>query len=148
MTEAPTYLPAGLPIPLPEPDGLSAPFWQGLKDQRILVQRCTRCGIWQWGPEWICHACHGFDLEWVGMEGKGQIYSWERIWHPVHPVLAEAGPYLVVLVEMTHGIRMLGNLLGDPLQEVRIGDNVTAVFEHHPQASPPYTLLQWQKAGG
>jgi hypothetical protein len=41
---------------------------------------------------------------------------------------------------------MLGNLLGDPRQEVTIGAPVEAVFEHHNDADPPFTLVQWRLA--
>jgi uncharacterized OB-fold protein len=55
----------------------------------------------------------------------------------------------VVLVELPEagGIRMVGNLLGNQTQEVRIGAEVEAVFEHHPDAEPPFTLVQWKLAG-
>ena len=58
-------------------------------------------------------------------------------------------PYLVVLVELPQAgdIRMVGNLLGDRQQEVRIGDDAEAVFEDHHDADPPFTLVQWQVAG-
>lgn len=140
------YLPAGLPIPVAEPDGLSAPYWQGLREGRLRVQRCPACQAWQFGPEWLCHRCHRFDPEWRDVEAKGLIHSWERVWHPSHPVLRRHGPYLAVLVELPHAgaVRMVGNLLGDPMQEVRIGAAVDGVFEHHPDAAPPYSLLQWR----
>jgi len=147
MTERTTaYLPDGLPIPVPDADGLSAPYWEGLKEGRIRVQRCNACNTWQWGPEWICHRCHAEDLAWEEVAGEGVIYSWERAWHPVHPALEGAGPYLVVLVELPRagGIRMIGNLLGDPQQVVRIGAEVVAAFEHHEEAKPPFSLLQWR----
>jgi uncharacterized OB-fold protein len=129
-----------------EPDGLSAPYWAGLREEKLLVQRCATCGCWQFGPEWICHQCHALDPEWVQIRASGRIYSWERCWHPVHPALKDHGPYLAVLVELPDagGVRVVGNLLGDPLQEVRIGAQVDGVWEHHAQASPPYTLLQWR----
>jgi len=38
----------------------------------------------------------------------------------------------------------VGNLLGDPEQDVVIGSGVEAVFEHHDDAEPAYTLLQWR----
>lgn len=141
-----TYLPPGLPIPVPEPDGLSRPYWSGLSENRLRVQRCGGCGTWQFGPEWICHHCHRFDPDWVEVAPRGRIYSWERVWHPVHPCLKGAGPYLVVLVELQQagGVRMLGNLLGDPMRQVVIGAEVEGVFEHHPQAEPSYTLMQWR----
>ena len=121
------YLPAGLPQPVPEPDGLDAPYWEGTLRGELRVQRCRACRAWQWGPEWICHACLSFDVGWETIDGHGTIYSWERVWHPVHPALKDAGPYVVVLVELPHAgsIRMIGNLLGDPHQAVTIGPEMT-----------------------
>jgi uncharacterized protein len=141
-----SYLPDGLPRPVPEPDGLSAPYWHGLREGRLLVQRCKNCETWQFGPEWICHHCHSFDLEWTEIEATGQIFSWERVWHPSHPALTSHGPYLVVLVELPHAgnVRMAGNLLGDAAQPVKIGFEVEGVFEHHEDAKPSYSLLQWK----
>jgi uncharacterized OB-fold protein len=129
-----------------ESDGLSRPYWEGARRNELWVQRCRACRAWQWGPEWICHACLSFDVGWEQADQRGSIYSWERAWHPVHPALKEAGPYVVVLVELpgAGGVRMIGNLLGDPHQDVRIGAAVQAVFEHHEDAEPPYTLVQWR----
>src|SRR4051812_2563261 len=100
MKRESSYLPAGLPVPVAEPDGLSAPYWAGLQLEKLLVQRCARCGGWQFGPEWICHQCHAFDPAWAEVPAEGRIYSWERVWHPVHPALKERCPYVAVLVEL------------------------------------------------
>jgi uncharacterized OB-fold protein len=147
MTEA--YLPDGLPIPVPEPNGLSAPYWEGLKREALMVQRNAKTGVYQFPPQWIAHDTQTFDVEWVEVEPKGVIYSWTRVWHAVHPALNDACPYVVVVIELTHAgnVRMLGNLLGDPRQEVVIGAKVECVFEHHPAAEPPFTLAQWRLAG-
>lgn len=141
-----SYLPSGLPIPVPETDGLSEPFWSGLRQNVLRVQRCDGCGRVQWGPEWICHHCHSFRLGWTEISPRGRIYSWERAWHPVHPALKGHGPYLVVLVEHEGGVRLLGNLLGPPGQDVVIGSPVEGVFEHHTHAEPPFSLLHWRLA--
>ena len=140
------YLPTGLPAPVAEPDGLDRPYWEGTRRAELWVQRCTRCHTWQWGPEWICYACLATDVGWTRVDARGVIYSWERAWHPVHPALKGHGPYIVVLVELPHagGIRMLGNLLGDPQQVVTIGAPVEAVFEAHDDAKVPFTLVQWK----
>jgi uncharacterized OB-fold protein len=140
------YLNPGLPAPLPDNDNLDKPYWDGTREGKLKIQRCRKTGKYQWGPEWLHHESLSYDLEWVEVEPKGVIYSWERVWHPVHPALKEQGPYLVVLVELPHAghVRMIGNLLGDPLQEVKIGSAVTAVFEPHDDAAKPYTLVQWQ----
>lgn len=147
MSDGP-YFPPGLPIPVPEPDGLSAPFWRGLGNGEIMLQRCVRCRTWQWGPEWICHQCHSFEVGWEAAEPHGEIYTAARVWHPVNPTLARAVPYWLVIVAMPSAgyVRLAGNLLGDPRQEVRIGARVDARFEHHLGANPPHTLLQWRLA--
>ena len=142
-----TYLPAGMPRPVPEADGLDAPYWEGTRASELRVQRCQSCHAFQWGPEWICHRCLGEDVEWVEVASRGRIYSWERAWHPVHPALRDHGPYIVVLVELPDAgsVRMIGNLLGDPTQDVPIGAPVEAVFEPHDDATPPFTLVQWRR---
>lgn len=146
-SEAATYLPAGLPAPGPSGDGLDAEYWAAVRRHELVVQRCGACQAFQFGPEWICHRCRSLDLGWQQVTGRGRIYSWERVWHPVHPALVQACPYLVVLVELPEAgnVRMVGNLLGDPMQTVEIGDAVEAVFEDHPAEG--FTLVQWRVAG-
>ena len=139
-----SYLLPGLPQPTPTE--LDGPFWKGLREEKVLIQQCNACNKFQWGPEWICHRCLSDDVAYCEVTGEGRIYSYERVWHPVHPALKEQGPYIVVLVELPDcdDVRLVGNLLGDPHQEVAIGAAVTAVFEHHGDAEPPFTLLHWQ----
>ena len=141
-TTTTSYMPAGMPLPAPMPDGLDAPFWEGARQHRLLVQRCHACGTFQFGPEWICHRCRSADVGWHACSGRGKVYACERVWHPVHPALKERVPYLVVLVELpdADNVRMVGNLLGDPQQEVRIGDDVEVVWEEHEDV----TLPQWR----
>ncbi len=140
------YLPEGLPAPAPLPDGLDAPYWEGTRAHELRVQECSACGTCQWGPEWICHKCLSSDFGWKTLEPRGRIYSWERVWHPVHPALVDTVPYVVVLVELpqAENIRMIGNLVGDPEQAVPIGAEVEAVFEDHADGDTPYTLVQWR----
>lgn len=149
MTTRPHYLPEGLPIPVAEPDGLSAPHWAALRRNELSIQCCKKCSTWQWGPEWICHACHSFDVAWKPVRPEGRIYSWTRVWHPTHDALANHGPYIVVVVELPHAgnVRVIGNLVGDVHQQVSIGAAVTGVFEHHNEADPAHSLLQWKVSG-
>lgn len=142
------YLPDGLPKPAPMNDNLDAPYWEGTAAHKLIIQKCSSCGKHQWGPEWICNHCNSFDLEWTEVAPKGRIYSYERVWHPVHPALKDHGPYIVVLVELpgADNVRMVGNLLGDPTADVPVGAEVEAVFEDHPGEELSYTLVQWQLA--
>ncbi len=141
-TSSTSYLPEGMPLPEPQPDGLDKAFWDGTREHRLLVQRCTACAGFQFGPEWICHHCRSEDVDWFECSGEGKVYAFERVWHPVHPALKDHGPYLVVLVELPDAgnVRLVGNLLGDPMQDVQIGDDVEVVWEIHDTV----TLPQWQ----
>ena len=143
---ASTYLPSGMPQPSPSIDGLDEPYYEATRRHELVVQRCNGCRGYQFGPEWICHRCHSFNLGWEKVSGRARIYSWERVWHPVHPALKNACPYVVVLVELADAdnVRMVGNLLGDPLQEIVIGSEVEAVFEDHAEG---FTLVQWRTVG-
>lgn len=144
-----SYLAPGLAQPTHQPDGLDRAYHEGVKANRLVLQRCNACNKFQWGPEWICHRCHSFDLGWADAPTEGVIYSYERVWHPVHPALKEQGPYVVVLVELpgADDVRLVGNLLGDPKAPVVIGAKVRAVFEHHTDVEKPFTLVQWERVG-
>ena len=135
----------GLRQPAPSNDGLDAPFWEGTRAHELRVQQCATCGVHQWGPEWMCHECNSMSLDWVTVDPVGKIYSWQRPHHPVHSALTDRGPYIIVLVELPHAsnIRMVGNLLGDPMQEIEIGASVSVVFEDR-EGDPDFTLVQWE----
>ena len=136
------YLP-GLAQPAPTRDGLDAPFWQGAREHRLVLQKCSACQRFQMPPEWICHRCHSFDLEWQAVSGVGEIFSWTRIHNANLPTLQDRVPYLAVVVQLPDAddVLLLGNLLGDGNQSVAIGDSVEVCFEDKDQA----TLVQWRR---
>jgi len=139
-----TYLPPGMPAPAATRDELDGEFWEAARRRELKVQLCRACGTFQFGPEWICHKCRSLDVEWRRVSGRGRVYTWERVWHPAHPALKEACPYLVVVVELPDAgnVRMVGNLLGDPMRDVEIDTEVEAVFEDHDEG---FTLVQWRR---
>jgi uncharacterized OB-fold protein len=136
------YLPVGLPAPKAQRDGMDADFWEALRRHELVVQRCNRCKTFQFGPEWICHKCQSGDLGWHRVSGRGRLYTWVRSWNPVHPALKQAGPFIIAVVELpdADNVRMVGNLLGDPMHDAPFDAEVEAVFEDHPEA----TLVQWK----
>lgn len=142
---APVF-PAGIPEPVPTPDGLDAAYWEAARRHELVAQRCVNCRGWQWSPEFLCHRCHSFELAFEPVPGDALIFSWQRVWHPVHPALGESCPYVVLLVELPEadGIRMVGNLVGDPEVEITIGARVEPAYEDHDDAEPPFTLIQWR----
>jgi uncharacterized OB-fold protein len=136
-------LPAGLPAPAAAPDGLDREFWEAARRHELVVQRCGACGAFQFGPEWICHRCRSTKMGWHRVSGRGRIYTWVRIWNPVHPALKSGCPYIALVVELPDAdqVRMVGNLVGDPMQEPAFDAEVEAVFEDHDEG---FTLVQWK----
>lgn len=130
----------------PAADGHDRPFWDGLADHELRLQRCNVCQAWIWGPQAICHSCHNFDIGWQTVEPIGTVYSWCRSWYPYIEELADKLPYVSVLVELDHadGRRILGMSADDPADTPRIGQRVVGSFEHHDGA--PWPLLRWRSA--
>jgi len=48
----------------------------------------------------------------VPISGRGKLYSWIVIQHPVDPRLATEVPFVVALVELEEGVRVIGRLVG------------------------------------
>lgn len=145
MSDARFCLPETYSIPVPMPDGTDKPYWDGTLDHELRIQKCSSCGQFQFPPDEICASCRHFELEWVPVVPKGHVFGWTRVWHGAGG-LKDAVPYLVALIELEDapGIRMLGNIVGDPGQEVRAGQAVEAVFEDHQRDGLRYTLVQWK----
>lgn len=119
--------------PLPIPDRFSAPFWEHARQERLAFQRCGACGRRQHPPGPICRTCHGTDLEFSPVSGRGTVYTYTVTHHAVVPGFAST-PYAVALIEMEEqeGLRMLANLRGVEAEDVRVGLEVTVLFEELP----------------
>jgi len=78
----------------------------------------------------LCPSCHGSRLAWIPAQGKGTIYSFTVVHHAAHPAFATRTPYLVALVTLAEGPRVVCNILDWPLNDVSIGMPVTLTFQH------------------
>jgi uncharacterized protein len=129
MTRAMPYLPADLPRIVPGCD--DAPWWEALRRHELVVQRCAACGVWRHPPSPVCAACHATDARFERVSGRGRVFSWTVVHHPVHPALADRVPYNVVLVELPDAgcVRLVTNLVDVAPDDVRVGLDVEVVFE-------------------
>ena len=129
----------GLPAPASYPTVWGRVL--GATRRHQLVCSAVECRIWQWTE----HICHTPSLS-SSMKGRTARRLLVEGLAPGAPGAERRRPYLTVLVELPQagGVRMVGNLLGDPLQAVVIGADVEAVFEDHDDADPPFTLVQWR----
>lgn len=114
--------------PLPEPTIDSQPYWDGLKEHRLLLQRCIRCKTIRHYPRPVCARCHSMECDWVDASGKGTIHSWTISHHAFHPGFEPELPYVQVTVDLEEDVRMQGRLVdGDP-GNLAIGTAVEVVF--------------------
>ncbi|MFI9767705.1 bifunctional MaoC family dehydratase N-terminal/OB-fold nucleic acid binding domain-containing protein [Streptomyces sp. NPDC052415] len=129
------------PRPRPVVDRDNAGFWEGVRQHRLLLQRCTACATPRhpWLPG--CNACGGLDWDTVEASGEGTVYSYVVMHHPPFPAFAP--PYAVALIELPEGVRMLGNVAGVPYDKVRIGLPVRVEFRAYDEE---LTLPVWRVA--
>jgi uncharacterized OB-fold protein len=116
--------------PLPKVTAVSAPFWDGLKNEKLLVQKCMSCGNVQHPAMPHCVSCWKEDLEWVEHSGTGEIYSYSVCHWPTIPAFKQDAPYVVAIIELQDGIRINSNIVDCKLDDLRVGMPVTAIFDH------------------
>ncbi len=94
----------------PEMDPDAAAWWDATRDQKLLVQRCRRCGHHQHYPRMVCLACGDADLSFVAASGRGTVYSFTVVYRP--PAPAFVPPYVIALVRLDEGPVMLTRIVG------------------------------------
>jgi uncharacterized OB-fold protein len=114
----------------------------------LTLQQCDDCGVVQHPPEEVCHACGGMVFSSKVVRPSGTVHSYTVVHHSVHPALDGFVPYTVVLVALDDepGVRVVGNLLDVPVDEVAIGMPVVATWEELAGEDGTVVLLpQWQR---
>ncbi len=124
--------------PAVSPD--TAFFWAGTAAGELRIQRCEGCGRLRHPPGPRCPACGAAKPGYQVAAGTGEVYSYVVHHHP--PVPGKQLPFVVALVTLTEGVRMVGALLGVPPDQVRIGLPVRAEFV---RVDDDLTLPAWRE---
>ncbi|MCA9509355.1 MAG: Zn-ribbon domain-containing OB-fold protein [Myxococcota bacterium] len=112
------------PAPNASRDG--AFFWEGCKRGVLLGQRCASCKRFRFPPRPMCPHCQSVEREEVELSGRATLYSWAK---PVHPPLPMFPPgYLIALVELEEGMRMLSNLCDVEPADIEVGMPLEVFF--------------------
>jgi uncharacterized OB-fold protein len=94
----------------PVADEDSAPFWQALREHRIILQKCCNCSEIRFPPMPGCPRCGSGDAEHVTASGQGRIYSWIVVRRPMGSITQDQVPCTIATVELDEGCRVLGRL--------------------------------------
>lgn len=129
--------------PSPRITSDTASFWARCNEGVLSFQRCTGCGQAQFYPGTICRSCQCDTLEWEDAAGHGELHSFTIVHRAPTPAFRGDVPYIVALVDMAEGFRMMANVVEAGPDEMRIGLPVRVVFEQRgadgqqiPQVTP------------
>ncbi|MBB2913982.1 hypothetical protein FHS43_005291 [Streptosporangium becharense] len=115
------------PYPLrPAVNADTAFFWEGAAVGELRVQRCADCGLLRHPPGPVCPSCRSAARTHVTASGRGEVYSY--VVHHNPPVPGLRTPFVVAVVELPEGVRIVGNVVDCPPAEVRIGMAVRVTY--------------------
>lgn len=112
------------PRPMPVATDATRPFWEAANEHRLVVQQCTGCGKRQYFPRAFCRHCLSDVLDWKACSGRGSIYTFTVNHRAANAHMADKTPYVVAIVSLDEGVRMMANVVDSPLDSVRIGARV------------------------
>lgn len=111
------------PAPAPEPE--AAEYWAAARQGRLVLQRCQACGHHQLYPRDRCLRCRA-PVSWVDASGRGTVYSYTVIRQNYSRPFRDWIPYVVALVDLAEGPRLMTNVVGCAPEDVHVGMAVRA----------------------
>lgn len=129
--------------PLPRVDEESRAWWEALARHELYVQDCGACGTRRLPPRALCPACLCGDTRWVRCTGRGTVYSATVTHQNQAPGFREELPYVLAVVELEEGPRLMTNVVGCAPDAVRIGMAVVVTFD---DVAPGVTLPRFRPA--
>jgi uncharacterized OB-fold protein len=117
--------------PLPVPDPVTQLYWDSLKAHAVRLQICGSCRQFIFYPRAFCPSCGSDDLNWEAISGKGVVHAFAIPHRHPNREFTANGPYVVALIELEEGARLLSNLVEvEPTPEaVRVGMAVEIVYD-------------------
>ncbi len=95
----------------PEPTPESAEYWAGLRRHELRIQRCRACERHYFYPRPFCPHCWSTDVEWDTVSGRATLESYVVSYRPA-PGFEERVPYVIAVVTLAEGPRMMSNVVG------------------------------------
>lgn len=129
--------------PLPAISSLNKPYWDGLKNRELRLQRCDECGAIWYPPSPLCPGCWSRKFTWTRLSGRGHVNSWVVFHQSYFRGYDDELPYNVAEVQLDEGPRVLTNLVGIANDRIRAGMPVEIVFD---EVTPETTLAKFKPA--
>jgi uncharacterized OB-fold protein len=133
------------PKPLPIVNPWARPFWDGANHGRLMIQRCDDCHRHVFYPRVACPYCFSERLAWVQAAGRGTVYSYTVVYNNAPSAFAPDVPYVVAVIHLTEGVRMLSNIVQCDLDGLRCDMPVEVTFE---RLNEEFTLPKFRPVPG
>lgn len=118
--------------PLPSPITPEAqPYWDGLKENKLMLPKCDDCGKPFFYPRVLCPNCHSRNISWMQASGRGKLYSFQIAHRSLNRAFKVELPCVMAMIELEEGPRVMSNLINiepDP-SVVKCDMPVEVVFE-------------------
>lgn len=115
------------PIPPITPD--TRAFWDGCAAGELRMQHCAACSAVQFPPRARCIACGAQRLDWRAIAPRGVVYSHTVVHRAPGAAFRDRVPYVVALVDLAPGARLMVNVVDCAPESVTIGMRVRIGFE-------------------
>ena len=116
------------PIPVVQP--WTEEFWKATKRETLLIQKCGECNSLIFYPRKYCPECWSSDLGWQEASGRAAVNTFTIMRDMVEPKFMPDLPYVLAMVDLEEGIRMMTRIVECDPEVVEIGLAVEVVFEH------------------
>jgi uncharacterized OB-fold protein len=130
-------------LPLPQPSGDNAPFYEAAQRGELRFQKCTACGTFRHYPRPVCPQCLSRMYTWELSSGRGTVYTWTIVRGPTLPAFESRLPYNVVDVLMDEGVHFVSEVLDCAPEDISAGMFVRAVFI---PVTDEITLVKFRRA--
>jgi uncharacterized OB-fold protein len=118
------------------------PFWDATRDRQLVLQWCLTDDHPIFFPREVCPVTLDANFEWRPASGLGTVYSFTVENRPQNPGMRSMAPYVVALIDLDEGVRLLSNVVGCAPEAVAVGMEVQVTWEplddgrHLPQFEP------------
>ena len=127
--------------PSPHPTADSVDFWHACSEGRLTFQRCGSCNHAQLYPRSLCARCGSTELTVETSQGRGTIFTFTLNHRAPNEAFAADAPYLIALIDLDEGPRIMTNVVDCDPASVAIGSRVRIVFEARGELSLPQSTL-------
>lgn len=114
--------------PLPRPNAQTQPYWDGAAAGELRYQSCAECGHVQLIPRSLCEQCQCVRLDWKVSERAGTVLTFTTVHRAPLPVFKSSVPYVIAIVDMDEGFRVMVNALPQASAGLEIGARVRIGF--------------------